>query len=79
MERFFTTLRQGKVLTGEYLTRYLHRGAALGASDRGFYFVRAWDGDDTMVFFVSNVLGGNPDVEPLGDALARLVLAEGGP
>jgi CubicO group peptidase (beta-lactamase class C family) len=54
IQRWFDGLRQGRVLQGEAQAAYLQRSHAIGASDRGFLFVHAWNRDDTMIFLAAN-------------------------
>lgn len=74
--RFIATLQKGGILKGEHLERYLAPGVGAGASDRGFFFVRAWNGVDTGLFFASNVFGETPVVRRLADTLIHLVMNE---
>ncbi len=71
MHRFFQYVRSGQVLRGEALTHYLDRGSAVGATDRGFFFLHAWAGGDSMVFLARNAGAEGPG----GGALARLIEA----
>lgn len=74
MHRWFSTLRSGKVLTGDALAGYLRRGHAIGASDRGFLFVHAWAGGDSMVFLAQNSHLDRPETSALWRRLATLAV-----
>jgi len=71
IQRWFDGLRAGRVLRGDVQAAYLRRGHAIGASDRGFLFVHAWDRADTMIFLAAS--GGVRGTE--ADHLERRILA----
>lgn len=77
MRRWFETLRSGRILTGEALSMYLTRGSATGASDRGFLFVHAWAGGDSMIFVAQNAGSQTPEGDGLVRALLALVSSDG--
>jgi hypothetical protein len=72
MRRWFDYLRSGRVLRGDALASYLDRGTAVGGTDRGFLFVHAWAGGDSMIFLASNDTG-RADVRSLVQRLTALV------
>jgi CubicO group peptidase (beta-lactamase class C family) len=73
MRRWFEHLRSGRILHGEALDLYLDRGSAAGATDRGFLFVHAWAGGESMVFLASNAGASGPGGDGLARALVDLV------
>lgn len=73
MYRFFQYVRSAKVLRGPALALYLDRGSAVGATDRGFFFIHAWAGTDTMIFLARNAGGDGPGDGFLAQRIVDLV------
>lgn len=73
MALWFDAMRSGRILRGDALVRYLDRGPALGASDRGFLFVHAWTEGDTSIFLAGNAGTESPEVRAFVRGLLALV------
>ncbi len=73
MALWFDAMRSGRILRGDALARYMDRGPALGASDRGFLFVHAWTQGDTSIFLAGNAGTESPDVQAFVRGLLQLV------
>ena len=71
--KWFTGLRDGRILAGDALRAYLDRGSALGGTDRGFFFGHAWSGEDSMIVLAANAGTERPGFEALIRGLIALV------
>lgn len=76
MQRWYETLRAGKILQGEALARHIGPGVSMGGTERGFVFLRPDDGEGTVVFLASNVGGQSPLVQSVTRRLIRLVMGD---
>lgn len=77
MHRWFTAMRGGEILTGDARDGYLDRSHASGASDRGFLFVHAWDGGESMIFLAQNSAVDAPEASDFRRRLMALVSGPG--
>lgn len=77
MHRWFEYVRSGRVLKGAALDLYLDRGSAVGATDRGFFFLHAWTGGDSMVFLAQNAGKRATGTSGISQLIVELVRGQG--
>ena len=75
MFKWFSAMRDGRILQGEAQELYLRRRTAIGSSDRGFYFLHAWD---SMIYVAMNAGSETRTTEMLTRGLIGLVASGGG-
>ena len=54
MHRFVATLRAGRLLKEPALDQFLAGGSAIAESDRGYVFLRSWDGGESILLLAQN-------------------------
>jgi len=73
MHRFVATLRAGRLLKDEGLDSSLEGGSTITESDRGYVFLRSWDGGDSMLFLAQNAACRTDESRRLHEEMATYV------